>query len=97
MHGVCVSSTKRDTYIYYWIKDWLNTFDVEMNEGLNENLDPSTTYQKPTGGTMAGRVVAHCGFPVSSWNSVSGRRAAIFNHTVRVALSSGRMLLLIMM
>ena len=28
INGISVSSTKRYSYIYNWIKDWLNNFDV---------------------------------------------------------------------
>jgi len=69
INGISVSSTKRYNYIYNWIKDWIQTFDVEMNDGLNEVRDPSILYQKPSGGTMAGRVVPRRGFPVSAWDN----------------------------
>ena len=36
INGISVSSTKRYSYIYNWIKDWLHNYDVEMNDGLNE-------------------------------------------------------------
>lgn len=66
INGVSVSSTKRYSYIYNWIKDWLNTFDVEVDNGLNEVNDPSILYQKPTGGTMSGYIVPRRGFPPSN-------------------------------
>ena len=67
INGISVSSTKRYSYIYNWIKDWLNSFDVEINDGLNEVKDPSVIYQKPTGpADMAGFVVARRGFPPSN-------------------------------
>lgn len=66
INGVSVSSTKRYSYIYNWIKDWLNTFDVEIDNGLNEVTDPSILYQKPTGpNNFAGRIVPRRGFPPS--------------------------------
>jgi hypothetical protein len=70
INGVSVSSTKRYSYIHNWIKDWLNTFDVEMNDGLNEVKDPSVLYQKPNGGVMAGYVVPRRGFPISTHTGV---------------------------
>jgi hypothetical protein len=45
INGISVSTTKRYSYIYNWIKDWLNTFDVDMNDGLNEVKDPSVLYK----------------------------------------------------
>lgn len=69
INGISVSSTKRYNYIYNWIKDWLDTYDVDIDNGLNEVKDPSVLYQKPTGGSgMAGRVVPRRGYPVSAWN-----------------------------
>jgi len=65
INGISVSSTKRYNYIYNWIKDWVSTFDVEINDGLNEVKDPSMIYNLQDAGTMAGRVVARRGFPVS--------------------------------
>ena len=66
INGISVSSTKRYSYIYNWIKDWLYTYDVEINDGLNEVKDPSIIYQKSTGGDMSGRIVPRRGFPVSN-------------------------------
>ncbi len=67
INGISVSSTKRYSYIYNWIKDWVHNFDVEINDGLNEVQDPSVIYQKPTAGGMSGYVVPRRGFPPSNF------------------------------
>ncbi len=71
INGISASSTKRYSYIYNWIKDWLNTFDVDMNDGLNEVKDPSVLYQKPVGGVMGGSIVPRRGFPASNFLNVA--------------------------
>lgn len=79
INGISASSTKRYSYIYNWIKDWLNTYDVEMNDGLNEVKDPSVLYQKPTApaaaaGNMTGYIVPRRGFPASNYaNNAAGQ------------------------
>ena len=85
INGISVSSTKRYSYIYNWIKDWVNTFDVEINDGLNEVKDPSVLYQKPNGGVMAGYVVPRRGFPISTHtgvdadDNINSRNEAIYH------------------
>ena len=68
INGVLVSGTKRYNFIHNWIKDWLNTFDVELNTGLNDCKDPSMLYSYPSSGNMAGRVVPRRGYPASLLN-----------------------------
>ena len=84
INGISVSSTKRYSYIYNWIKDWLNTFDVEVNDGLNEVRDPSKIYQKPTAGNMSGYIVPRRGFPASNHvgaaeDDVNSRGEAVYH------------------
>ena len=68
INGVLVSGTKRYNFIHNWVKDWLNTFDVELNTGLNDCKDPSMLYSYPSSGGMAGRVVPRRGYPTSVLN-----------------------------
>lgn len=73
INGIQASTTKRYNFIHNWIKDWLNTFDVEINEGLNTCDDPSIIYQRPTDGTMSGYIVPRRGYPTSVWNDTAGQ------------------------
>lgn len=68
VNGVQASTTKRYNFIHNWIKDWLSSFDVELNEGLNTCDDPSVIYQRPTAGGMSGYLVPRRGYPASVWN-----------------------------
>jgi hypothetical protein len=68
INGIQASTTKQYNFIHNWIKDWLSTFDVEINEGLNTCEDPSLIYNRPTAGGMAGYIVPRRGFPVCVWN-----------------------------
>lgn len=68
INGIQASSTKRYNYIHNWVRDWLNSFDVEINEGLNNVADPSILYTRPTAGGMSGYVVPRRGFPVCAFD-----------------------------
>jgi len=71
INGIQASSTKRYNYIHNWVRDWLNSFDVEINEGLNDCYDPSLIYNRPTDGTMSGYIVSRRGFPVCVHNDTA--------------------------
>lgn len=64
INGIQASSTKQYNFIHNWIRDWIGSFDVEINEGLNDVQDPSILYTRPIGGTMSGYIVPRRGFPV---------------------------------
>ena len=67
LNGQTISKTSQYAYIHNWIKDWLQTFDVEViDNGLNTVEDPSKLYSYQNAGTMAGRVVPRRGFPSSA-------------------------------
>ncbi len=67
LNGQTISKTSQYAYIHNWIKDWLQTFDVEViDNGLNTVDDPSKLYSYQNAGTMAGRVVPRRGFPASA-------------------------------
>ena len=67
LNGQTISKTSQYAYIHNWIKDWLQTFDVEViDNGLNTVEDPSKLYSYQNAGTMAGRVVPRRGFPASA-------------------------------
>lgn len=68
INGIQASTTKKYNYVHNWVRDWLSSFDVEINEGLNDCQDPSMLYTRPTGGGMSGLVVPRRGFPVCVWN-----------------------------
>jgi len=68
INGIQASSTKQYNFIHNWIRDWIGSFDVEINEGLNDCQDPSILYTRPTGGGMTGYIVPRRGFPVCVWN-----------------------------
>lgn len=68
INGIQASSTKQYNFIHNWIRDWVTSFDVEINEGLNDNRDPSILYTRPNGGGMSGYIVPRRGFPVCVWN-----------------------------
>ncbi len=68
INGIQASSTKQYNFIHNWIRDWIGSFDVEINEGLNDCQDPSVVYTRPTGGGMSGYIVPRRGFPVCVWN-----------------------------
>jgi hypothetical protein len=63
---VTISKTSQYNYIYNWVKDWLFSYDVEINEGLNTCDDPSKLYSYQNAGNYAGRVVPRRGFPASN-------------------------------
>jgi hypothetical protein len=68
INGIQASSTKQYNFIHNWIRDWIGSFDVEINEGLNDCQDPSVIYTRPTAGGMGGYIVPKRGFPVCVWN-----------------------------
>ena len=68
INGIQASSTKQYNFIHNWIRDWIGSFDVEINEGLNDSQDPSIVYTRPNGGGMSGYIVPRRGFPVCAWN-----------------------------
>ncbi len=74
INGVSVSKTSQYNYIYNWIRDWLCSFDVEVNDGLNTVDDPSKLYSYRNAGNLAGRVVPRRGFPASSSSAAEGDR-----------------------
>jgi len=59
VNGVQAATTKRYNFIHNWVRDWLNGFDVDMNDGLNTCEDPSILYTYQTG-----RIMPKRGFPV---------------------------------
>ena len=73
LNGQTISKTSQYAYIHNWIKDWLQTFDVEViDNGLNTVEDPSKLYSYQNGGSMAGRVVPRRGFPASAVTPAGG-------------------------
>lgn len=68
INGIQASTTKKYNYVHNWVRDWLASFDVEINEGLNDCQDPSLLYTRPTTGGMSGLIVPKRGFPVCVWN-----------------------------
>jgi hypothetical protein len=68
INGIQASSTKQYNFIHNWIRDWIGSFDVEINEGLNDCQDPSIVYTRPTAGGMGGYIVPKRGFPICVWN-----------------------------
>jgi len=66
VNGVQAATTKRYNFIHNWIKDWLHSYDVEMNDGLNTVEDPSIlyTYQFDSTAANSGRIIPKRGFPV---------------------------------
>ena len=72
INGIQVSTTKQYNFIHNWIRDWIGSFDVEINEGLNDCQDPSCLYTRPNGGSMSGYIVPRRGFPICVWNDNAG-------------------------
>lgn len=69
LNGQTISKTSQYAYIHNWVKDWLQTFDVEViDNGLNIVDDPSKLYSFQSGAaaTMKGYVVPRRGFPASN-------------------------------
>ena len=67
LNGQTISKTSQYAYIHNWIKDWLQTFDVEIiDNGLNTVDDPSKLYSYQNAGNYAGKVVPRRGFPASN-------------------------------
>jgi hypothetical protein len=74
LNGQTISKTSSYAYIHNWIKDWLQSFDVEIDSGLNTCDDPSKLYSYQNAGNMAGKVVARRGFPASVYAANEGDR-----------------------
>lgn len=68
INGIQVSTTKQYNFIHNWIRDWIGSFDVEINEGLNDVQDPSVIYSRPSAGGMSGYIVPKRGFPACVFN-----------------------------
>lgn len=69
LNGQTISKTSQYSFVHNWIKDWLQTFDVEViDNGLNTVDDPSKlySYQNGNAATMKGYVVPRRGFPASN-------------------------------
>ena len=67
LNGQTVSKTSQFSYIYNWVKDWLQSFDVEaIDNGLNTVDDPSKLFSYQTSGNYKGYVVPRRGFPASN-------------------------------
>jgi hypothetical protein len=66
INGVQASTTKRYNFIHNWVRDWLHSYDVEINDGLNTCEDPSIiyTYQNDSATANTGRIIPKRGFPV---------------------------------
>ena len=67
--------TSQYNYIHNWIKDWVQTFDVEIiDNGLNTVDDPSKlySYQNLNGSSLKGYVVPRRGFPPSAADAAEG-------------------------
>ena len=60
INGVQASTTKKYNFVHNWIRDWLNSFDVDCNDGLNTLEDPSILYTY-----QAGKIVPKRGFPIA--------------------------------
>jgi len=66
INGIQVSPTKQYNFIHNWIKDWVQSFDVNMNDGINTCDDPSVIYTYQTG-----RIVPRRGYPVSIFDATN--------------------------
>ena len=69
LNGQTISKTSQYAYIHNWVKDWVQSFDVEViDNGLNIVDDPSKlySYQNGNASTLKGYVVPRRGFPSSS-------------------------------
>ena len=63
LNGQTISKTSQYSYIHNWLRDWLQTFDVEViDNGLNTVDDPSKLYSYQSSGAMKGYVVPRRGF-----------------------------------
>ena len=75
INGVTASKCSNYNYIHNWVKDWVQSFDVEViDNGLNTVDDPSKLYSYQNAGNMAGRVVPRRGFPASAYAAGEGER-----------------------
>ena len=80
LNGQTISKTSQYAYIHNWVKDWVQNFDVEIDNGLNTVDDPSKIYSYQTGAAVGaaiplrGYVVPRRGFAVSSSAATQGDR-----------------------
>ena len=74
LNGQTISKTSQYAYIHNWVRDWVQNFDVEIDNGLNTVEDPSKLYSYQNAGNMAGRVVPRRGFPASAYAASEGNR-----------------------
>lgn len=66
INGIQVSPTKQYNFIHNWVKDWIQSFDVDMNKGLNTCEDPSVMYTYQTG-----RIIPRRGYPISIFDATN--------------------------
>jgi len=69
LNGQTISKTSQYNYIHNWVKDWVQSFDVEViDNGLNCVDDPSKlySYQSGNAATLKGYVVPRRGFAASN-------------------------------
>lgn len=70
INGIQVSTTKRYNFIHNWIKDWMSSMEVEMNNGLNDCRDPSILYTYQAGtAANTGRIIPKRGYPLGVTNA----------------------------
>ena len=81
LNGQTISKTSQYAYIHNWVRDWVQNFDVEIDNGLNTVEDPSKIYSYQTGTAVGGNaiplrgyVVPRRGFAVSSSAATQGDR-----------------------
>ena len=69
LNGQTISKTSQYNYIHNWVKDWVQSFDVEiLDNGLNCVDDPSKlySYQNGNAASLKGYIVPRRGFPASN-------------------------------
>ena len=77
LNGQTISKTSQYAYIHNWVKDWVQSFDVEViDNGLNIVDDPSKlySYQNGNASSLKGYVVPRRGFPASLNSQAAGDR-----------------------
>ncbi len=62
LNGATISKTSQYAYVHNWVRDWIQNFDVEIDNGLNIVDNPSKLFSFQTAGTMKGYVVPRRGF-----------------------------------
>jgi hypothetical protein len=82
VNGVQASTTKRYNFIHNWIRDWMTSMEVDMNNGLNDVRDPSILYTYQSG---VGRIVPKRGFPlgVTVANDANFTEATNLRHSMK--------------